>query len=788
MSGYLDYLKDVKRKVDYELVLDGYKYFCYSALGKEYLEQLEPGKIDLKEEFDYIAELCDLVRENGFPTSDAFIDVRPILSKVESGLIVEGTEFLYLLKFFEGIKSLRSTFKQTKGGLLFQSSVVNLIYELNNYDEIINALRQTLDDEGNVKDTASVLLKKIRTEYTETLRDLRQSIERYISHNQGKLQELTYTIRNDRYVLPVKANERGKVKGILQGASSSGSTVYVEPEEFIPINDRLRVLVEEEAREVSRILRELTSKIFDRLNDLKDDVRLLKRIDALFARTRYVIEKNASMIIPSGSYLKLSQARHPLISPEKVVPIDIELPADKIGMVITGPNTGGKTVSLKTVALFLILARSGFPITAGESSRLPDFDVYIDIGDSQDILENLSTFSGHIVNISRALENANENAMVLIDELGSGTDPYEGSAIALGVIEELIERGIKFIVTTHLTPVKLFSMSHDKLVTASMEFDPETLSPTYRILMNIPGASHAFEIARKYGLSDDILERARKHLDEEHVNIEELIKNLNRQVSEMEARKRELEITLRDYNRQKKEFEEKYKLLKVKRIEEFDKEIREVYKDIQKARKDLQVTLQSTKTSNEQLVKKRLKEITNDVKNIEQIQEKIEKVFYETKVPEDERGVDVGDSVRLIDGTAVGRVLERKGQRFLVDFNGIKLEVNPEKLVRVKESESTKVMQQEKGTKNESVVYKPSLESNEIDIRGTTVEEAIERIDEFIDQLLMSDFSTGYIIHGKGTGKLATGIWNYLRHDKRIKNYRFGRPDEGGVGVTVIDV
>ncbi len=200
------------------------------------------------------------------------------------------------------------------------------------------------------------------------------------------------------------------------------------------------------------------------------------------------------------------------------------------------------------------------------------------------------------------------------------------------------------------------------------------------------------------------------------------------------------------------------------------------------------MTLQSTKTSNEQLVKKRLKEITNDVKNIEQIQEKIEKVFYETKVPEDERGVDVGDSVRLIDGTAVGRVLERKGQRFLVDFNGIKLEVNPEKLVRVKESESTKVMQQEKGTKNESVVYKPSLESNEIDIRGTTVEEAIERIDEFIDQLLMSDFSTGYIIHGKGTGKLATGIWNYLRHDKRIKNYRFGRPDEGGVGVTVIDV
>ncbi|HOJ94075.1 MAG TPA: Smr/MutS family protein [Fervidobacterium nodosum] len=579
--------------------------------------------------------------------------------------------------------------------------------------------------------------------------------------------------------------------------SSSGLTAYLEPEEFIPLNDKLKVLAEEEGKEIARILREITNKIFDRLSTIKGDIELLKRIDSLYARVRYVIEKNASIIIPDGNYLKLSRARHPLIPEDKIVPIDIELPSDKFGIVITGPNTGGKTVSLKTVALFIILARSGFPVLAGESSRIPDFDVYVDIGDSQNILENLSTFSGHLHNIVQLLKLADENSIVLIDELGSGTDPYEGSAIALGIIEELIERRIKFIVTTHLTPIKLFSMSHDKLISASMEFDPETLSPTYRILMNIPGASHAFEIAKKYGLPDAILERAQKHLDEEHIKIEELIKNLNKHISELETKRRELENTLREYNRQKKDFEEKYKLLKIKRIEEFDKELREVYKDIQKAKKDLQISLQSKKTESEELIKKRLKEIENEVKHLEEIQGKVEKVIYETKVTDEEKQISVGDYVRLIDGTAIGKVIEMKSRNFVVDFNGLKIEVKPEKLVKVTSGSDSKDLKKHIDEEKEKIVnvsriptkvYTSNLTKNEVDVRGLTVEEALEIIDEFIDQLLLSDFSIGYIIHGKGTGKLATGIWNYLRHDKRVKNYRFGRPDEGGVGATVIEV
>jgi DNA mismatch repair protein MutS2 len=789
----LEYLEFLKKKIEYHLVLEKYKNLCYSSLGKEYLDSLHPYNVDAQQELSYVAELCDFVRANGYPSSDAFIDVRHILQKVADGLLVDGEEFILLLRFLIGVKSLKEIFK-TQRLLTLQNSVTNLVLKIGNYDEIIERIKQVIDENGKIKDSASLLLKNIRNEYAETLREIRKRVERFISQHQNLLQEATYTIKNDRYVLPIKANERGKLKGIVHGSSSSGSTLYFEPEELIPLNDKLRILTEEEAKEVARILRELTSKIFDRLQSLLGDIEVLKRLDGLFAKARYVIEKGAQIIIPGGNYLKLSKAKHPLIPEDKVVPIDIELPTDKLGIVITGPNTGGKTVSLKTIALSIILARSGFPVLAGESSRIPDYDVYVDIGDSQNILENLSTFSGHIVNIVRALKLADENSIVLIDELGSGTDPYEGSAIALGIIEELIARRIKFIVTTHLTPVKLYSMSHDKLITASMEFDPETLSPKYRILMNIPGASHAFEIAQKYGLDESILQRAKEHLDEEHVRIDELIKSLNKHISELEERKRELENTLREYQRQKREFEEKYKLLKIKKMEEFDRELREVYKDIQKAKRDLQITLQSKNTESEQLIKKRLKEIEGEVKHIEEVQEKLEKVFYETALSEEEKTIGVGDYVKLIDGTAVGKVVDVKGSKVIVDFNGIKLEVKPEKLKKV--AAQTVVTSASSQSKTEitnekripTKVYSSPLTKNEIDVRGMTVEEAVEKIDEFIDQLLMSDFTTGYIIHGKGTGKLATGIWSYLRHDKRIKNYRFGRPDEGGVGVTVIEI
>jgi len=784
----IHYLEDLKRKIEYNLVLETYKQYCYSTLGKEYLESLNPYNLNVQQELSYLSELTDFVRTNGFPDSDGFIDVRPLLQKVENGILLEGEEFLQILRFLNGMKSIRSMFKEQRNSI-FQPGVINLVYKLGAYDEIIESIRKVIDESGNVKDNASVLLKKIRTEYAETTRELRHKAERFVSHNQNVLQEMSYTIRNDRYVFPVKSNERGKIRGIVHGTSSSGSTVYLEPEEFIQLNDKVRILAEEEAKEIARIFRELTSKIFDKLPTIKSDIEVLKRLDGLFARVRYILEKMASIVFPEGNYLKLSRARHPLIPDEKVVPIDVELPSDKIGIVITGPNTGGKTVSLKVIALSILLARSGFPILVGESSRIPDFDVYVDIGDSQDILENLSTFSGHIVNIVKALELADEKSIVLIDELGSGTDPYEGSAIALGIMGELIDRNIKFVITTHLTPVKLYSMSHDKLISASMEFDPETLSPTYRILMNIPGASHAFEIAKKYGLPEKILKDAEKHLDEEHVKIEELIKNLNKHISELEARKRELENTLREYHKQRRDFEEKYKLLKVKRIEEFDKELREVYKDIQKAKKDLQISLLSKKSESEELIKKRLKEIESEVKYLEKIQEKVEKVIYETKVPEQERNISVGDYVRLIDGNAVGKVIEMKAKGYVVDFNGFKIEVKPEKLIRVSVGDKSEDAKKLIKTVNISTkVVSPSITKNEIDVRGLTVEEAIEKIDEFIDQLLFSDFSMGYIIHGKGTGKLATGIWNYLRHDRRIKNYRFGRPDEGGVGVTVVEI
>ncbi len=782
-------LELVRKLLDYNEVLKLYKLYAYSQLGKEDLENLNPSNVNASQELTYIGELVEHIRQNGIPPTEAFVDIRETIEKLKKGLFLEFDEFRALSQFFRGVSALKETFRLQKSTIFGVQSINAFVSKLFDYDELNTEIMRVFDEEGRVRDNASVLLKKIRQEVRETTNEIRQKVERLISKSGNILQENTYTIKNERYVLPIKANEKGKIKGIVHGTSASGATVYLEPEELIPLNDKIAVLGEEEGREIARILTELESKIRGRLKDIEKDVKIVGKIDSLLARARFVIEKNAGIVFPGGNYVKILSARHPLIPENKVVPVSIELPTDKLGIIITGPNTGGKTVTLKTVGLCILLARSGFPILASESSRIPDFEVFIDVGDSQNILENLSTFSGHIRNIVKALEVANENYIVLIDELGSGTDPYEGSALALGIIEELIERKIKFIVTTHLTPVKLYSMSHDKLITASMEFDPETLSPTYKLLMNVPGGSHAFEIAQKYGLDEKIIEKAKQHLNEDKIKIEELIKNLNIKVSELEQKKAELEQVLRDYQKQKNEFEERYKLLKVKRIEDMDKELRELYRDFQKAKRDLQIAIHSTKTGNEALIKKRLKEIEEDSKQLLEIEEKLESVLVKTKFEEKEIP-EVGEYVKLRNGTVVGKVIEQKGNKLLVDFNGMRIEVKPEKLVVVpapKETE-TQTKQQVQRSTTEKVRIEIPLEENKVDVRGLSIEEAIEKIEEFIDRLILSEYSVGYIIHGKGTGRLATGIWTYLKKNKAVKNYRFGRPDEGGVGVTVVEV
>lgn len=765
----------MKQYIDFDRVFQDFLKYTFSPYGQEYLKRLVENK-PKDDEYEYLNEIYEIQVTQGLPVFHRLFDIRPILEKTKSYSVLLPEEIFKIKDFLVFVEDAKKVVPSSRYKLSYYLS------KLGNYTSIIEEIDRIFDSDGNVKDNASKNLSVIRKEIKRHQLEIKQRIEKFISKNSKYLQEQLYTKRNGRYVFLIRSGARGNLEGIVHGSSNTGATLFFEPKEFIALNDKYEILLSEEKIEIDKILRGITSKIHDRYGNLMNDIEIVGFFDSLYARAKYAYENKAIVVKPDGKYLKLVNARHPLIPKDKVVPISIDLPVDKKGLIITGPNTGGKTVTLKTIALFIFMAQHAMPILADHGTRIPDFQLYLDIGDSQDVVESLSTFSSHMVRIIDAIKNADENSLVIIDELGSGTDPFEGSALAISIIEYLIEKNIRFVITTHLTNVKLFAMERDDIITASMEFDLETLRPTYRLLLNTPGASHAFEISERLGLPKEIIEQAKQHISKDHLKIENLIKGLNSKVSELESKKLELEKTLDEYERLRKEYERKYNVLKMKKIEELDKELREMYKEFRNAKKELQNALFSTKTKNESLIKKRLKNIEEKENTIQEIDSKIETMKY----PEVEGEIDVGKYVRLKDGTTVGKVIEKRGEnKFLVDFNGLKIEVKKNKLVQVD-------VQDDKQTNDVSesvhlVSFSP-LKSNEIDLRGMTVEEALEVIDKFIDDLVLSDFSSGYIIHGKGTGSLASNIWNFLRNDKRVKSYRFGRPSEGGVGVTVVEV
>ncbi|MBO8161528.1 MAG: endonuclease MutS2 [Thermosipho sp. (in: Bacteria)] len=762
----------MEKYIDWEPIFEEIKNLTFSEFGREHLNTLiENTPKDI--EYDFLQEILDILVSFGLPHFSKLPDIKSILTKLSNGSILEADEIFNIRELLLLIEEIKKNFTSSRYKLSFYIS------ELSNYSLLINEINRIFDENGNIKDNASPNLSKIRKDLKNLYLEIRKKIDSFASKNNSYLQDQIFTVRNGRYVFLIKSNARSKFQGIVHGSSSSGATLFFEPQEFIQLNDNIQILLDEEKIEINKILRNITSKIYEKYKNILKDIKIVGHFDSLYARAKYAKKHKGIVVKPEGKYLKLVNARHPLIDESKVVPITIDLPKDKKGLVITGPNTGGKTVTLKTIALFIYMAQKAFPILADTGTRLPDLKLFVDIGDAQNVVENLSTFSSHIIRIVNALENADEDSLVIIDELGSGTDPFEGSALALSIIEELTERNIKFIITTHLTNVKLFAMEREDILTASMEFDIDSLKPTYKVLLNTPGASHAFEISQKLGLNEKIIERAKKFLSKDHLKIENLIKDLNQKISELENKKENLEKLLNEYEKLKREYENKYNILKIKKIEELDEEIKTLYKEIRSAKKNLQLAIHSVKTKSENLIKKRLHTLEKTQNNFK----KLEETLDELKTPVLSKKIKEGMYVRLRDGTAIGKVLEKRdNNKFLVDFNGLKVEIKSNKLIPT--SPPDKV---DNSTTNYIATSK-ILENNEIDLRGKTVEEALEIIDKFIDDLILSDFNIGYIIHGKGTGSLASNIWNFLRKDDRIKSYRFGRPSEGGIGVTVIEI
>ena len=663
-------------------------------------------------------------------------------------------------------------------------TIWNLFADAQEVKDIENFISEAIDDNGELKDDASFGLKDVRRQKQNINANIKEKFDDLMSNKdtQRAVQERIITKRNERYVIAVKTDFKGLIKGIEHDRSATGSTVYIEPINVVSLNNKLREYEAREREEIRKILLRLTEIVKTKKEEILEIKEILERLDFLNAKTIYSVNKKC--VVPkviNKEYLKLVDARHPLIDEEKVVPINFSVGNGENIMLITGPNTGGKTVTLKVAGLLTLMALSGIPIPAGEKTEIGYFhNVLADIGDEQSLEQNLSSFSGHVSKIKEIIENSSSKSLVLIDELGSGTDPMEGAAFAMSIIDYLNKKNITSIITTHYSEVKAHAFNSENIKSASMEFDVESLSPTYRLLEGIPGESNALIIARKYGISDEIIENAKKYISEDNRKVEEMIKSIKEKNDELHLLTQELENSKSELLAQKNLYEEKIVNLE----NEKNKIIKRAYDKADDYLKNIQAKAKSLieKISKEESKKEDAK---NTQRSLNMLRESFiidkKKNVKEKKVVVKNVDFSEGEEVLVKTLNQNGKILRvmPKDGRVQVQSGILKLVVSMDDVVKIQKKKNNKL-------KNFAALKRTSQVRGELDVRGMNADEAISEIETYFDRAMLTGYNEVYIIHGKGTMVLRKKIQEYLRTSKYVSEFKDANQNEGGVGCTVV--
>ena len=773
-------------------------------------------RYDVLEFYKIVNELIDLSRlEN---TKEKFLDIDIIKEKSaldkELMLMEEMIDFYKYDDGFElaGLSDIQRFMRNVEviGSYLSSEDLANLkrnltifrvsksraknvrdkyknIWQLFANIEEVKDIEQFIDDavreDGTLKDDASLGLRDVRRQKQNINANIKEKFDDLMNgkDTQRAVSERIITQRNDRFVIAVKTDFKGLIKGIEHDRSATGSTVYIEPLNVVSLNNKLREYEAREREEIRKILLRLTELIRSRKEEILEIKEILEKLDFIDAKTNYGISKKA--IIPkiiNKEYLKLVEARHPLIDENVVVPINFELGNPESIMLITGPNTGGKTVTLKVAGLLTIMALSGIPIPAGEKTEIGHFqNVLADIGDEQSLEQNLSSFSGHVSKIKDIMEHANSKSLVLMDELGSGTDPMEGAAFAMSIIDYLNKKHVTSIITTHYSEVKAHAFNSTGIKSASMEFDVETLSPTYRLLEGIPGESNALIIARKYGISDEIIENAKTYISEENQKVEEMIKSIKEKNDELEILKAELENSKRELEEQKSDYNQKLTQLE----NEKNNVIKKAYEEADEYLKNVQAKAKNLvdKISKDELKKEEAKSTQRSLNMLRNsfIEDK-KKNVKEKKVFSKDIDIHEGEEVLVKSLNQNGKVLRVMADAGNVQVQAgiLKLVVPIEDLVKIKKKKVNKF-------KNFASLKRTSQVRGEIDLRGMTADEAIADLETYLDRAMLTGYHEVYIIHGKGTMVLRKKIHEYLRTSKYVTEFKDANQNEGGIGCTV---
>ncbi len=796
-------------KLEFNKIQDILSTYCKTYIGKNLCKSILPSSnIDeVKCLLAETSEAYELTCKYGNLPIDEIENITPYVKNLESYIPLSSKALIEIAKILKVSNSLKDYFhnsdiyEKANETSTTTSVLLEKFESLYSNPGIYQEITKAILDENNIADDASKTLNSLRRNRRRLESGIKDKLNSFIhSSSYSKyIMEPIITIRNDRYVIPVKIEYKENINGLIHDISASGSTVYIEPTSVFDLNNQINNIKLEEAIEIEKILENLSKLLFPITDNIKETVELIGNIDLIFAKATYSRTINGiEPIINTEKIIDLKQARHPLIDPKAVVPIDISLGKEYNSLIITGPNTGGKTVTLKTVGLLCLMACSGLHIPAKEDSSIYVFDnVFADIGDEQSIQESLSTFSSHMKNIIDILAKSTENSLVLIDELGSGTDPVQGANLAISILESLYNNGTLTLSTTHYPELKHYALVTDGFENASSEFDIENLRPTYKILIGVPGKSNAFAISKKLGLSDKILKRAESLLSEDNISVEELIKNIYddklviekekenilKNSNQVELLRKQLENNVSDVNSREKEIIEKAKIEARKILLSAKEEANDIIRELNNLYDDAEINFankNSLKKANK--LRDNLNEnIRNTISN--STDEDINSSNSETI------DVSVGLSVLVKPFNMVGTVLTlpNKNNEVMVQIGSTKTNIKISNLELVKTTHS------KSKTKNTSNKYTSSMDmksksiSPEINVIGQNVEDALFVVDKYLDDCYLANLPTARIVHGKGTGKLRNGIHEFLKKHPHVKSFRLGTFGEGEMGVTVVE-
>ena len=775
------------RVLEFNKIKEKIKEYAVTKSAKELIDNLMPYdtayevRLKLKE----TDEALDLLITKSNPPFEGLHDVREGIEKAKKGGVLTLGQLLRIggmLKCSRRFKDYVSRREDEKEHLILE----DLAYILTPIKNLENSIEISIVSEEEVSDKASSTLSSIRRSLKEKNSSVREKINSIVRANSKYLQDSLYTMRGDRYVLPVKSEYKGAVPGLVHDQSSTGATLFIEPMSLVNLNNEIKELKLKEKAEIERILMDLSNKVYEVIDSVESNYKILTELDFIFAKAKYASSINA--ICPEVNEDKsfdIIQGRHPLINPKEIVPSDIYLGKEFDTLMITGPNTGGKTVTLKTVGLLHLMGLSGLLIPAKDSSSISFFkEIFADIGDEQSIEQSLSTFSSHMTNIVKIIEKAYDGALVLFDEIGSGTDPVEGAALAISVIETLREQGARIIATTHYSELKGYALKTLGIENASVEFDVETLKPTYRLLIGVPGKSNAFEISRRLGLREDVIVRAKDNVSSENLKFEDLIRELQEKSIIANRDAREAKKIKLEAEELKKKYTEKLEKLESVRDKAYGEARREAKDIIAKAKDEADEILKAMRELEKMGISNggRAK-LEEERRKLKESLEKKEKDLYKEK----ENGGELIDKVIL----GMDAYLPSLNQNVIIitmpDSKGeVQVEAGIMKInVKLKDLRKIKNKEVKKEKKRREVNLNLKSVESRIDLRGLDAEEACYRTDKYLDEAYMANLGEVTIVHGKGTGILRKSINDMLKRHPHVKSYRLGEYGEGGDGVTI---